>query len=134
MLKAIIFDCFGVLTTDGLTPFMNTYFGDNPDQQTKADAFTDGLNLGHISYSEFIRRLAKLANVSEFSALQQIDANFANTELFDFIKTELKPNYKIGILSNAGQNWISELFTPDQTALFDAVALSCEINAVKPNP
>jgi len=134
MLKAVIFDCFGVLTTEGLTPFINTYFGDSPDKEHQADALTDEVNLNHISYHEFIRRLAELANVPVSVAWSQIDANTANAELFDFIKSELKPKYKIGMLSNAAHNWINELFTPDQAALFDMIALSCEINAIKPNP
>ena len=46
----------------------------------------------------------------------------------------LKSNYKIGFLSNASQNWMGEFFTPEQTALFEQVAISSETGYVKPDP
>jgi len=47
-----------------------------------------------------------------------------NTELLEFIRDELKPRYKIGFLSNVGDDLMDVLFTDEQQALFDDVVLS----------
>lgn len=59
--------------------------------------------------------------------------NPVNSELIEIIRDKLKPNYKIGMLSNAGGNWLGELFEAKDLELFDAVALSYEIGAMKPD-
>jgi HAD superfamily hydrolase (TIGR01509 family) len=74
-----------------------------------------------------------MANVDVSYAYQRIKDNVPNTELFEYIK-ELKKKFKIGMLSNAGENWLETIFTPDQLAMFDATVLSYEISVVKPHP
>jgi epoxide hydrolase-like predicted phosphatase len=54
--------------------------------------------------------------------------------LLDYIRANLKPKYKIGMLSNAGGNWLKELFDEEDIKLFDAVVLSAEIGVSKPDP
>jgi len=56
-----------------------------------------------------------------------------NNGLFDYIRDELKPHYKIGLLSNASDDWTSELFRPDQVALFDEKVFSFQIGVDKPH-
>jgi HAD superfamily hydrolase (TIGR01509 family) len=63
-----------------------------------------------------------------------IENNIPDDSLFDYIARELKPKYKIGLLSNAADNWLDELFSPPQVALFDAVALSYHVGYIKPEP
>jgi HAD superfamily hydrolase (TIGR01549 family) len=81
MVKAIIFDCFGVLAV--------------PDNSGK---------------------VAK------------------NTALLEYIET-LKPNFKIGILSNMTDDWVRRDFLnePEQ-ALFDDMVFSYEVGVAKPAP
>jgi putative hydrolase of the HAD superfamily len=64
---------------------------------------------------------------------KELDKNLPNEALFEYIETVLKPKYKVGMLSNAGADWLSELFTEDQLALFDATALSYETGITKPD-
>jgi len=48
--------------------------------------------------------------------------------------SELKPAYKIGLLSNIGTNWVLEHFlTPKEQALFDTFVFSFEVGLVKPD-
>ena len=56
-----------------------------------------------------------------------------NEELFAYIKTELKPHYKIGLLSNARSNVLKELFTKEQASVFDASVMSFESRLIKPD-
>jgi HAD superfamily hydrolase (TIGR01509 family) len=134
MIKAVVFDCFGVLATDAWLPFRNKYFGNDKDLFTQAVALNRSTDSGAIGYDEFIKGIAQLAGLSEEDALTQIGANVPDAGLFEFIEQKLKPQYKIGLLSNAADNWLHELFTPLQVSLFDAVGFSYEIGAIKPAP
>jgi HAD superfamily hydrolase (TIGR01549 family) len=88
----------------------------------------------HISFSQFIEGVSMLAQVPVDQTYQEVQNNVADTRLFRYIREKLKPHYKIGLLSNAAENWLDELFTNEQNALFDAIALSCELGSTKPDP
>jgi FMN phosphatase YigB (HAD superfamily) len=133
MIKAIIFDCFGVLTTDGWLPFKRKYFSHDSQLEAEATDFNKRVDAGLASYDEFIAAIAGLAHVSPGAARGAIEGNVPDEELLGYIAENLKPHYKLGMLSNAGANWLERLFTPQQCSLFDAVALSYETGYVKPD-
>ena len=133
MLKAIIFDCFGVLTSDGWLPFAEKHFGQDAELKKQAHDLNKQVDSGFLSYDEFVEQIAELAHIPVTEAYADIENNIANEQLFAYIRT-LKDHYKIGMLSNAGANWLDELFSPEQATLFDAVVLSFEIGTVKPDP
>jgi HAD superfamily hydrolase (TIGR01509 family) len=57
-----------------------------------------------------------------------------NQELLDLIK-KLRPKYKIGILSNAGQDFIEEALKQNGVSdLFDIIITSSKSGFVKPQP
>lgn len=131
MIQAIVFDCFGVLVSDGWLPFKNKHFAADPalfNQASNLNKKTDG---GEASFDDFIRDVARLAHVSAEEAKREIEHNPSDAELLEYITT-LKPRFKIGMLSNAGDDWLEELLTPQQLGLFDKVALSFRTGAVKP--
>jgi putative hydrolase of the HAD superfamily len=134
MVEAVIFDCFGVLAADGWLPFRQKYFGEQPQLFRQATELNKRTDAGLASYGEFIQEIALLAGIPDNEVRKQIENNPPNTELFEFIETRLKPRYKVGLLSNAAQNWLDEIFSPEQVAAFDAVGLSYEIGATKPAP
>ncbi len=133
MIKAIVFDCFGVLASDGWLPFRDSHFASDPDKFEKVIEINKKVDAGIIKYDDFIAQVADLAGVSDADARKDIENNIPDEALFEYIKIELKSSYKIGMLSNAADDWLDEMFTPDQVGLFDAVALSFEIGAIKPN-
>lgn len=134
MIKAIIFDCFGVLVREGLLPFCERYFGDDEERMNEARSINRRLNTGYLDFDGYISELAALAGVEVEQARAEIATNPPNTELFAWIRNDLKPAYKIGLLSNAGANWLDDLFTSTNVALFDATVLSYEIKIMKPDP
>jgi len=131
MIRAVIFDCFGVLATDGWLPYKRKYFSADPDLGVQAGELNHAFDAGHLSYEDFAREIAALAGVPVETARQQLRHNVPDDEVFEYIAT-LKPQYKIGMLSNAGSNWLNEIFTPEQNALFDTVVLSYETGFIKP--
>ncbi|MGH7241728.1 MAG: HAD family hydrolase [Candidatus Saccharimonadales bacterium] len=134
MIQAVIFDCFGVLVNDGWLPFKRKYFGDNPELFEQATTINKQVNAGLISYDDFIQGVAELAGIPKQQAYKEIEDNPVDRELVQYIRAQLKPHYKIGLLSNAGGNWLEHLFAPEQLKLFDATALSFELGFIKPDP
>lgn len=132
MIKAVIFDCFGVLCVDGWLAFKEEHFS-RPELWQQATKLAAQTNRGELDYDDFVAAVAALAGVEAKETRRLIGPQAPNTRLFDYIAT-LKPRYKIGMLSNASQNWLNILFTQDEVALFDAVVLSFEIGHIKPQP
>lgn len=68
-----------------------------------------------------------------FDCFGVLDDDSTNDKLFEFI-AELKAEYKLGVLSNAGGDWLEQMFGKENAALFDSTALSYETKEVKPRP
>jgi putative hydrolase of the HAD superfamily len=134
MIKAIIFDCFGVLTTDGWLAFRHKYLQEGSVEDKEASQFNRQTDAGLISHDEFVKRIAELAGVSREEAMMVVDGHVRNDQLFEYIRDELKPHYKIGLLSNASADYTHELFEPWQIELLDAMTFSFELGVVKPDP
>ena len=47
---------------------------------------------------------------------------------------ELKPTYKIGLISNASAGKVTNNLSAEQLALFDAIIVSAEVGMLKPDP
>ena len=134
MIKAVIFDCFGVLATDGWLPFRDAHFGDKPDLLEQARAYNVRVDSGLMSYQEFMKWLADTTEVPFTDVRHMIEGNVPNEQLFAYIRDYLAPTYQIGLLSNAGANWLDRMFEPWQVDLLDATVLSCDLGVTKPHP
>jgi putative hydrolase of the HAD superfamily len=133
MLKAIVFDVFGVLAEDGWSPFKRQYISGRPELVKQVAALGKEVDQGKRSFDEMIRETAHLTHVNEAEVRAAVEHRVPNLALLNYIEKELKPHYKIGMLSNASYNVLDLLFTPEQVALFDATALSYEVGLVKPD-
>jgi putative hydrolase of the HAD superfamily len=132
-IKAVIFDCFGVLIMAGHTILYRDYpqfSADIRDLQFKSD-------LGQITRQEFNNAIAKLIGITS----QQADdwywgTNKVNQSMINWVR-ELKQSgkYKIGMLSNINRDWM-DLSLPffEKERLFDAMVLSGDVSLIKPDP
>lgn len=134
MIKAVIFDCFGVLVGDALPQFVQTHLSHSSELVAEAWKSDDRTNLGKITEHEHFVLLGKLAGVPTRQVIEELDANTPNGQLFDFIREQLKPHYKLAILSNIHADVLDELIGKENRALFDAEALSYKLGVVKPSP
>ena len=132
-IKAIIFDCFGVLTNDGWLAFRNKYFFDNGKLLEEANELNKLSDAGVISLDTFISRISVMADVSEEVTKNSLKIHVRNDKLIDYIKTELKGEYKIGLLSNASSNFLDEVIGQDGVNLFDEIVLSYQVRVAKPD-
>lgn len=133
MVQAVVFDCFGVLATEGWLAFKAKYFGHDRELYDQVSDISHQADRGLISHEAAITATAELARVSPNELRQAIGHNVPNEELFSYIN-ELKTNYKLGLLSNAAENYLVRIFTDEQLEVFDAICLSFESGFIKPQP
>jgi len=133
MIRAIIFDCFGVLATEAWLPFKTKYFGDDPARFEQATDLGNQANRGLISYDDFLRLIGVMTNMTPDAVDSEIARNVPDEELFTYLR-ELKPTYKLGLLSNIARHRLEQMFADDQLALFDAITLSYKSGYIKPQP
>lgn len=134
MIKAVIFDFFGVLVTEGFRQFCDTYFPDNKEKRTQAVRFVTEHDSGILSGEKYVLQLAELAGVTPQVVQQHMSDNKPNNLLLHYIKDRLKPKYKIGVLSNSGDDYMSQIMDPADVKIFDDVVLSYRLGMVKPQP
>lgn len=134
MIRAIIFDCFGVLAGSG---FNETYrqAGGNLEADMKfVKNILREASSGTISSHDFMTKIADKIGITtdEWQTVVN-EAEKPNLELFEYIK-QLKSKYKIGLLSNANHGVMQRKFSPEQLSLFDDVVVSAEVGLIKPYP
>lgn len=132
-IKAVIFDCFGVLYLDTTTSILSQI--PVGKKQEAVDIFMAN-NYGHFTKQEYVGRLARLLNLPTEDIEQYIRGeHHINSPLISLISKDIRPTYKVGLLSNIGRGWIHELFDAHQLHdLFDEVVLSGEEGIAKPHP
>ena len=135
MIKAIIFDCFGVLIGKG---FDYTYrmAGGDPEQDRNFIANTlQQANLGLISDTDFRAIMARQVGVSPAAWNQLIEkAERLDTDLLAYIE-QLRGSYKTAILSNANNRVLDREIGKDWLKRgFDEVVVSAEVGLAKPDP
>lgn len=132
MIKAIIFDCFGVLTTDTWKEFVGTL---PEDQRQEASSLNRAYDSSQLSHEEFLVAIKDLTGrLPKFIEEQTANDAVKNHELLEFAR-ELKTYYKIGLLSNIASNWITDTFlTREEQEIFNDLVMSHEVSLAKPDP
>jgi HAD superfamily hydrolase (TIGR01509 family) len=131
-IKAVIFDCFGVL----IVPAQVLLPHDFPE---KVDDFRDlsmQSDYGYISRDEYNQMAAELTGLtSEEFQKHYWNNRVRNEPVFDWINDLIKSHqFKLGLLSNISV-WRLEDFIPkaERDKLFDSVVLSGEEGMIKPS-
>lgn len=133
MIKAIIFDCFGVLTTDTWRAFLDTL--PSTANIERARELNRAVDAGMISHDEFLEGVEDATGFRPPEVEKMLGGEVAkNVALLEHIRT-LKSQYGIGMISNISSNWIRDSFlTPEEQELFDEMILSHEVGMTKPDP
>lgn len=131
MIRAIIFDCFGVIITDVLEAIRSA----NPDKAIAISNIVGQVNRGYISSHDASTQIAEILGTSydEYRAMLA-NGEVKNTQLLAHIK-QLRTNYRTAMLSNIGKQSLARRFTDEElTEHFDVVVASGEIGYAKPDP
>lgn len=113
-------------------PFRDKYLGTDTSNRREADDLLKQYVAGFIGDVGFRTAIARLVGMTPEEVGTLVYANVPNEPLFAFIRT-FPTNIKIAMLSNAGENRLHDIFTPEQLAVFDTCALSSEIGFAKPD-
>lgn len=132
MIKAIIFDCFGVLATEGWIPFRDATFGHDQAMLQQANDTMRALSVGMLTPEEFMERMAELSGRSVQELHPVFYTNVPNEPLLAWIRAR-KQTYAFSVLSNIAPGRFEEIFSPEQRALFDDKALSYKLGFAKPD-
>ncbi len=132
MIRAIIFDLFGVIRPDVIAAAYRQFGGDPDRDRDFIHTAIHAANLGIIPQSRQV-----IADRLGVSVEEWTDAvmNFKNDpQLLAYIK-QLRRHYVTGLLSNISRGTLANLFEPGQLqGLFDAVLASGDVGIGKPDP
>lgn len=132
MIKAIIFDCFGVLAQGTLGHFLSLV---PPQMRQTVRDINRSADYGFISHDEYLRQMGEVTETSpEYIESYNARRQIRSPQLEVFVRS-LRVHYKTALLTNAGVGIIERLFTDDElSSMFDVVVRSSDIGDVKPNP
>ena len=135
MIKAIIFDCFGVLLTDALTTIVDDLRSIDPEKAARITATIQLASNGHIHAAESRKLVAAELGLDPEDYSQQIrDGEVRNIQLFELIK-ELRKSYKTALLSNISSEGLQIRFPNNELEqYFDTVVASGDVGMAKPDP
>ena len=132
MIRAIIFDCFGVLYT-GTLAILEEHCETEQDRRTLHDLShaSDG---GFLSRQEFAERAATVVHLPEAEVMQIITtAQSRNRGVFAYAKELKDRGFKVAVLSNFARDSIGRLFNDEDQALFDKIIASGDVGVTKPH-
>jgi len=135
MIRAVIFDCFGVLITDSLQVMHDQLAAVNPASARELKDMVQLTNKGLLSPDDTRARAAALFGLDVDSYAAKVRSGEAKNEpLLRYILT-LRTDYKTALLSNIGAGSLHKRFSETELAeLFDEVVASGEVGYAKPDP
>jgi len=133
MIKAVIFDCFGVLTIDTWREFVASL---PSDERGQASELNRAFGAGFVTKKDFQEEIQLLTGrqPTDIDNTKHDHQVTKNTALLKYIAS-IKNDYKIGLLSNVASDWIKENFlSDDEQKLFDDFIFSHQVKMTKPEP
>ncbi len=132
MIKAVIFDCFGVLTEDGWLAFCSKYrTSENTEELSDLNHQVDR---GILGYEDFLNEVHRLTGADPAEAHKTITTtHHPNEQLFEYIRKLKIAGYTLGVISNVGSE-LTTFLPKELVDLFDEVTLSYHVRAIKPEP
>lgn len=132
MIKALIFDCFGVLYRDNLSMLYETV---TPDRYREIQDIIHATDHGFLTRDEYYAKIGELSGRTpdDIRAIEQRQ-HVRDPEMIAYTQT-FRPRYKVGVLSNIDVDTMTKLFPElDRGQLFDGFVMSGEVGITKPAP
>ena len=134
MTKAVVFDFFGVLYGSYFKNIYSQLGGNIEKDYGYIRKYLKQANSGEMKPEKFAEIVSEKLGLSlnEYNeALKGVEG--PNLELLDYIKNDLKPKYKLAIISNAGLGTLQSKVPKNLLDLFDEIIVSAELGIVKPD-
>jgi len=135
-IKAIIFDCFGVLLADVLRVKADELAATHPDAAENFHAVLRAGDRGIIAPQEVAEQVGNILGISTEEVLTMSrEGEVKNLALIAEIP-KLRSRYKVAMLSNInGRAWLDDRFGDGELdRLFDVVVASGDVGMIKPEP
>ena len=136
MIKAIIFDCFGVFIGNPYKIRAEALDREDPERGKLLHDINRASDRGFLTSEETINQMSEIIGISPEQFLaEQNSGEVRNEALVEYVKT-LRPNFKLAMLSNiSSRDRLNMRFEPGQLdELFDTVVASGEEGYIKPEP
>lgn len=134
MIRAVIFDCFGVLYADPGLLFYEANVPNYAELRPEMMQIDKQCDIGLINQEEHNRAIAELTGLSYELIKEGVQGRHARNESLLTYSQSLRPKYKLGMLSNIGTGSMESFFNTDERQkLFDASVLSSDVGMIKPS-
>ena len=136
MIKAIIFDCFGVFYVNVSQQLASIAAKRSPQAGVEFEKLIALDDTGNIGEDGFNKRAAELTGLP----LLEVKRRYAKLSLqrdnvMLGLVLELKAHYKTGLLTNLRPGMVNTLLTQkEMTKYFDDIVVSSDVGLVKPEP
>ena len=130
--KVILFDFFGVISSEVSPIFFKRYFNEEEAKIVKEEIMSKG-DKGELNEEEVYELIASRMNMTPLKIKEDFDELIKiNFELVEYIK-ELKKEYRVYLLSNAMSSFLRRILDKyNLYELFNEVYISSEIKLIKP--
>lgn len=134
MIKAIIFDCFGVLIGDPLKATLDEHALQHPFEAIELMSIIQATDKGIFAVEDCHEAIMGALHVTKAELTEIISrGEVKNHDLLDYI-LQLRQSHKIGLLSNINQGGLSRRFTDaERSRHFDVVIASGDVGIAKPD-
>lgn len=135
MIRALWFDCFGVLARKGTWDDFKASLPADIDYAA-IQQLHDQLDSGTLSQDDFLQQMHDLTGHEPELIEEVLQPNsLKNYGLLRYITKLRQKKYQTGIISNIATDWVrQEFLTLEEQALFDAMVFSYEVGVTKPHP
>lgn len=132
MPTTIIFDFFDVIRTDALKAWLSQR---EPEIKNQIATAWQNMDSGKITLDGFMKALSDITGQSPAELFEEMERGAAlDHDVLELIR-QLKPRYKIGLLSNAPSGFLRDLLREhDLEQYFDTIVISSEVGLIKPQP
>lgn len=129
MIKAIIFDYFGVICSDEYWNLVKV------DKNVSSDFLNiaNKVNLGQLHWRDFMQHIAERTGKSFEEVKSMYEKERINPEMIQLIN-ELRGRFKIGLITNAHHEFLEPiLHNAGLDRLFDSIIISSRVGHIKPD-
>lgn len=130
MIKAIIFDYFGVIYSDDYWRFVR----EDKNMSGSFHELSNKVNLGTISWKEFVETVASKTGKQAEEVHELYKSERIDPRMVSYV-AGLHKSYKTALLTNAHYQFLEPVIKEARLDhVFDVVVLSSRVGIIKPNP